>query len=56
MKLLLNYGNFNQNSKWNYGWTMAELLQFKFRLKMELWLNYGWIKAVLFQGKMMDKQ
>ena len=53
--LWLNYGYLNLNLKWNYGRTMAELLQFKFRLNMELWLNYGWIKAVLFQGKMMDK-
>ena len=30
---------------------MAELLQFKSQLNMELWLNYGWINAALIQGK-----
>jgi hypothetical protein len=29
--LWLNYGYLNLNLKWNYGRTMAELLQFKFR-------------------------
>ena len=34
---------------------MAELLQFKCQLKMELWLNYGWAKAVLIQEKKVAK-